>query len=232
MKSEEWRKRSWYGNPIKGSIAAGESDDIELFEDLDTTPRTTPGTSAAWFCTRGYSFGSSTSDAVLNTVKKHPEPSPEEEENEEDSAIIAAAKPIIIYIGNNSNAHQEEEQAENEEEEGGETITADPELLVPQATAQPDNVAGGEALEPLNNHPDENEEVEIPNMNYEHGSIEQVKHTLQRIKSNPTETDYVSTLKFDISPELTLDDQPEAPIITDEVRIAKRICALPYIQSN
>jgi hypothetical protein len=210
MKSEQWRKTSWYAKPIKGSVDAEGSDDIrELFEELEITPKTTPGTSAAWFCIRGYSFGSSTSDAILNAVKKHPEPSTEEG-NEEDIAIIAAAKPILTYIGNNSNVPHEEE--ENEGEEAGEPNVAA--NLIPQADIL---AASEEELQPTNNDTQEGEDGEIPNMNYEHGSIEHVKFTLRQIQKNPTEMDYVSALKFDINPELGLDDRPEDPM-TDEVR--------------
>jgi hypothetical protein len=212
MKSEEWRKTSWYAKPIKESVV--DADDRELFDELEITPKTTPGTSAAWFCIRGYSFGSSTSDAILNAVKKHPEPSIEED-NEEDNAIIAAAKPILTYIGNNSNVRHEEEQSENEEEEeeGDEPNLADQVNLIPQA----DIAAGEEELQQPNDAA-EDEEVEIPNMNYEHGSIEHVKYTLRQIQRNPTEMDYVSALKFDIDPELSLDDERPIDPIIDEVR--------------
>jgi hypothetical protein len=221
MKSEEWRKTSWYGKPIAGST--GAESDRELFEEFDIYPRTTPGTSAAWFCTRGYSCGSSTSDALLNVVKRHLQPSPEEDDNEDDMAIINAAQPILRYIGKNSTTIVQEEEEdeenleeeeENLEEEGDDiNIVANPENIVAQATM--DGV-DEEEEQPTNNTVEE-DDGEVPNMNYEYGSIEHVKFTLRQIRKKPTETELVSDLKFQIHPVQETDEDPVEPI-EDEVR--------------
>jgi hypothetical protein len=211
MKSEEWRKTSWHGKPMDGST--GADSDRALFEELEIYPRTTPGTSAVWFCTRGYSCGSSTSDALLNVVKKHPQSSPEDHDNEDDIMIINAAQPILSYIGENSaNTILVEEVEVNQPEEEGDD--ANPEIIGGQETT---NGTEEEEEQPAANNAPGDDDEEVPNMNYEYGSIEHVKFTLRQILKKPTDTELVSVLKFQIHPVQETDEDPLEPI-ADEVR--------------